>query len=136
MARILVVDDSRDNSFLVDAILSKYGHIIRTSSSGADALACLEEFKPDIVMLDIAMPKMDGYELARQIRERAGYEKVAIVATSGFDQESYQELAREAGIDQYLLKPYSVADLLESVSRQLDRQREMNQPISKNPISD
>ena len=120
-ARILVVDDNRDTSYLVGSLLAKFGHITHTSLSGADALACLEEFKPDIVMLDIAMPKMNGYELARQIRERAGYEQVPIVAITGLSQESDQELAREAGIDEYLIKPVSIADLLRSVSCYVDR---------------
>jgi CheY-like chemotaxis protein len=107
--RILVVDDGRDQAYLFEKILTGIGYIVRTESNGIDALASLEEFRPDIILLDIGLPDMDGYELARRIRCWPGFGSTAIVAITGYGED--KELAREAGIDRHLLKPVGVAQI-------------------------
>ncbi len=119
--RILVVDDGPEQSLLIGKILSYFGHTVRTASNEIEALACLEEFNPRIVMLDVGMPGMDGYELARRIRQRPGFTRTAIVAVTGFGQESDKELARPAGINRHLLKPVSVAQVSSLVAELLGR---------------
>jgi CheY-like chemotaxis protein len=115
-ARILVVDDNKSIAILVGKLLATAGHDVRSATSGADALACLDEFKPDLVMLDLAMPVMDGYELAGRIRQRAGFETVPIVAVTGYDRPEDIERTRQAGIDKRLIKPVGYDELTSTVT--------------------
>jgi CheY-like chemotaxis protein len=107
----MVVDDHADTALTAAMLLMQQGHIVTALQSGSEALDNIHEFRPDVVLLDIAMPVMDGYELARRIRAQVGYENVVIVAISGYGQEKDLQLAREAAIDHHLLKPVDQAEL-------------------------
>jgi CheY-like chemotaxis protein len=110
-ARVMVVDDSADTALTEAMLLMTQGHIVSAAKSGSEALDNIQEFRPDVVLLDIAMPGMDGYEVARRIRRVVGYETVVIVAISGYGQESDRQGAIQAGIDHHLLKPINQDDL-------------------------
>jgi signal transduction histidine kinase/CheY-like chemotaxis protein len=112
--RILVVDDNVDLATSLAMMLQMLGHEVRTAHDGPSAIAAVPEFEPDLIFMDIGMPRMNGYETCRQIRSgERGHEPV-IVALSGWGQDHDKERSREAGMDLHLVKPFDPA-LLESM---------------------
>src|SRR3954447_1559222 len=113
--RVLVVDDQPVNVRLLEAILEPRGYDVRTASSGSEALAAIDADDTDLVLLDIVMPGMDGYEVCRAIRERpaTAYLPVVMVTASG-DEQKIQAL--EAGADDFLAKPINKSELLARVA--------------------
>jgi CheY-like chemotaxis protein/two-component sensor histidine kinase len=103
--RILVIDDNRDAGDSLAMILRILGVDVRVARGGPEGLIALESFDADIVLLDIGMPDMDGYEVARRIRARGNGHSPAIVAVTGWGQEQDRRRAREAGFDHHLVKP-------------------------------
>lgn len=106
--RILVVDDNEDAAEGLADYLRAVGHHVRMAFDGATALEEARRHRPDVVFLDIAMPKMDGYEIARRLRAGKDLSSCVLVALTGFGQESDRQLAREAGFDHHLVKPIDV----------------------------
>jgi PAS domain S-box-containing protein len=109
--RILVVDDNHDSADSLRMLLALHGHEIRTAYDGVHALAEVDEFRPGIVLLDIGLPRMDGYEVARAIRQRPWGERVVLVALTGWGLDDDRRRAREAGFDHHITKPAEVTDL-------------------------
>ena len=103
--RILVVDDNKDTASSLAEILRHTGHETRAAFDGRDALEAASEFRPDVVILDLGMPGMDGYALARRLREQADGDKIALLALSGYATEWDRTTSREAGFDGHLAKP-------------------------------
>jgi PAS domain S-box-containing protein len=103
--RILVVDDNADALQALAAMLALEQHVVRSALDGDAALRVLDEFAADAVLLDIGLPGMNGYELARQIRSRAGGQQVLLVAISGYGSPLAKQLSLEAGIDMHVTKP-------------------------------
>ncbi|MDI3286853.1 ATP-binding protein [Polyangium sp. 15x6] len=103
--RILVVDDNEDAAALLAESLGSLGHQTRVASDGPSALRVAEKFRPDIALLDIGLPVMDGYELAHRLRERPELTRLRLIAVTGYGQESDRSLSREAGFDAHLVKP-------------------------------
>jgi signal transduction histidine kinase len=103
--RILVVDDSVDNADSLARLLGSCGHDVRTAYDGLAALAVAREFQPEFVFLDIGLPRMDGYEVARRLRAEPGFEAATLVALTGYGQEGDRRQAEEAGFDTHLVKP-------------------------------
>jgi signal transduction histidine kinase/CheY-like chemotaxis protein len=104
-ARILVADDNYDAAQSLALVLGMDGHEVRTASDGLEALRIAEEFRPQLVLLDIGMPKLDGYETARRLRERPWSQATLLFALTGWGQEEDRERARRAGFDRHLVKP-------------------------------
>jgi CheY-like chemotaxis protein len=102
--RVLVVDDNHDASDMLGMLLHSLDATVRTAHSGPEALEILDEFEPEIVLLDIGMPFMDGYEVARRIRARRG-NGVRLIALTGWGQEEDVRRAERAGFDHHLVKP-------------------------------
>jgi signal transduction histidine kinase len=118
-ARILVVDDNRDAADALSTMLRLMGNEARTAYDGLDALATGEMFRPDVVLLDLGMPKISGYETARLIREKSWGKDVTIVALTGWGQADDRRRTRECGFDAHLVKPVDLKELtvlLESVA--------------------
>ncbi len=111
--RILVVDDNRDAADTLGQLLTMLGAVVSVAYSGRDALDALDEFKPDSVLLDIGMPDMDGYEVARRIRASAGAGGIMLVALTGWGQLQDQRLSRAAGFDHHVVKPPDINRLRE-----------------------
>jgi adenylate cyclase len=114
-ARVLVVDDQPPNIRLLEAILTPRGYDVRAASSGTEALVAIDEGDVDLVLLDIVMPGMDGYQVCREIRERpaTAYLPVVMVTASGDEQKIK---ALEAGADDFLTKPIDQSELLARVA--------------------
>lgn len=110
--RVLVVDDVEPSANTLAMMLKSLGQEPRVVYDGASAVAAAEEFRPDVAFVDIAMPGMDGYEVARRVRDIEGY-RPFLVALTGFGQEEDRRRAFEAGFDDHLVKPTSVEALHE-----------------------
>jgi CheY-like chemotaxis protein len=110
-SRILVVDDNEDVAISFGALLDVLGHDVRVVLDGHMALDVVRDFMPHIVFLDIAMPDMDGYEVARRLRAEHRYENLRLVAVTGYGQDHDSERAQRAGFDHHLLKPVDLKDL-------------------------
>jgi PAS domain S-box-containing protein len=103
--RILVVDDNRDAAESLGMLLELLGAEVQVAHSGPEALRLLNTYQPAVVLMDIGMPGMDGYEVARRIRQRDDLGQVALVALSGWGQEEDRRRSRRAGFDHHLVKP-------------------------------
>ena len=103
--RILVVDDNRDAADSLAMLLRCMGADVTVAYSGPSALKVLESLRPTIVLLDLGMPEMDGYEVAEQIRQHPISSKVRLIALTGWDQEADRRRTQEAGFDHHLVKP-------------------------------
>ena len=109
--RILIVDDNADAAASIAVLLSFDGHHTRVAADGRAALEAIAAETPDIVFLDIGMPGMDGYEVARRIRRQSHLARVKLVALTGWGQAADRKQAREAGFDRHLTKPVEPAAL-------------------------
>jgi CheY-like chemotaxis protein len=109
--RILVADDSRDVTYTLGLLLEFMGHEVRTARDGLEVLEVAEEFEPQVVFLDLGMPRMDGYEACRQIRLRPWGVSATLVALTGWSQEQHRQRSREVGFDHHLVKPIDAAVL-------------------------
>jgi CheY-like chemotaxis protein len=109
--RILVVDDNRDTAESLAMILRRLGHEVQTAHDGLEAVHAEAAFRPDVVLLDIGLPKLNGYEAAKVIRRQSSNRRVAIIAVSGWGQEDDRRRALEAGFDHHLTKPIEPAAL-------------------------
>ena len=114
--RVLVVDDNADAARTLDALLRSLGHETRVAYGGAEALSMAVEFRPDIVLLDIGMPDVDGYEVARQLRNLENQPAFRIVAITGWGQEPDRQKSKEAGFDVHLVKPVDANELMQILS--------------------
>ncbi|HVY82761.1 MAG TPA: PAS domain S-box protein [Steroidobacteraceae bacterium] len=103
--RILVCDDNRDSVESCAIFLQLCGHCVRVAHCGAGALALVSEFRPDVVILDIGMPEMNGYEVARRLRATTAGARAFLIAVTGWGQERDKEQAAAAGFDHHLTKP-------------------------------
>ena len=119
MARILIADDSPTATELLRRALAPLGHEIRTASDGEEAHHSLQQSPPDMVILDVVMPKLNGFELCRAIREDPRFTDLPIIVVSAMDRESDRYWGLRQGADAYLTKPFSAEELQEAVSRYL-----------------
>jgi PAS domain S-box-containing protein len=103
--RIMIVDDNSDAAASMAMLLSQEKHTTLTANSGAEALQVVAEFNPNIVFLDIGMPMMNGYEVARKLRAMPGLESLILVALTGWGGENDVKRSRDAGFDEHLTKP-------------------------------
>jgi PAS domain S-box-containing protein len=103
--RVLVVDDNGDAAESLAMLLRAWGHEVRTTHDGLAALNAAEQVRPEVILLDIGLPRMDGYEVARRLRQRADMRDVLLVALTGYGQEEDRRRAKEAGFDAHLTKP-------------------------------
>ena len=114
--RLLVVEDNVDAARMLEMALQMEGHDVRLAFDGRDAVGAAAAFQPDVVILDIGLPRMTGYDAARAIRQLPGLADVFIVALTGYGQAADHEKSREAGIDQHLVKPVDLDLLLETLA--------------------
>ena len=116
MLRILIVDDNRDIAITLSMLLQQLGHQTRTAFDGGQAIATARSFSPQVVLLDIGLPKLNGYEVCRWIRAQEGLSKVVVIAQTGWGQEESRRKTCEAGFDYHLVKPLDPKALLEILS--------------------
>ena len=116
MRRILVVDDNRDSADSLAILLELDGNQIRTAYDGIEAVEAAEDFRPDVVLLDLGLPRLDGYQAAQRIRAEPWGEKMVLVALTGWDHDDDRRRTSEAGFDRHLVKPVDSNALLKILS--------------------
>ncbi len=109
--RILLADDNVDFVTSLGELLSARGHDVRIAYDGAEALRTAEDFAPEVAFVDIGMPKVHGYEVARRLRSHSSTSRALLVAVTGWGQENDRKRAREAGFDRHLVKPVDPGDI-------------------------
>ena len=115
--RVLVVDDNVDAAHSLALLLRSTGHEVQTSHDGVAALESAAAWRPDVVLLDIGLPRMDGYEVARRLRKDLHLQEALLIALTGYGQEEDRKLSQEAGFDAHLTKPIEIADLERLLAR-------------------
>lgn len=110
--RILIVDDNRDGADSLAMMLKVLGNDTRTAYDGTDAVAAAAQFRPDVILLDIGMPKLNGNEACRRIRELPWQRRPIIIAQTGWGQEGDRQRTQDAGFDHHLVKPVEISELL------------------------
>ncbi len=112
--RILVVEDNVDSADSLNLLLRLYGHDVQVARTGPTALEMASAFRPDLVLLDIGLPGMDGYQVARRLRERPEFKSVMVCALTGYTpSEADRQRQQQTGFDHYFVKPVSLETLLE-----------------------
>jgi len=111
--RVLVVDDNVDAAQSLAQLLEVYGHDVRTAYTGPTAVAAASEYNADVVLLDIGLPELDGFEVAKWIRQQPTHQKTVLVAITGYGQESDRERSLTGGFDYHLVKPADFSRVLE-----------------------
>jgi CheY-like chemotaxis protein len=115
--RVLLVDDNADIVESLAMLLRLEGHAVRGAGSGPEALAVARDFRPEVLLLDIGMPRMNGYELALRLRQEPGLEGATLIAVTGWGTLADQEKAMAAGFDFHLTKPVDPGCLLPMLDR-------------------
>jgi CheY-like chemotaxis protein len=112
--RVLVVEDNDDVRDILAEALRSAGHQVETAADGPAALALLTTFSPQVALLDIGLPVMNGYELGREIANRSGARAPTMIALSGYGQSTDRQRSRDAGFQSHLVKPFDLKVLLET----------------------
>jgi|GEM_PF-4357676 len=120
LIKILVVDDKEDNRELLRAILSQENCEVVSAENGEEAVALFEKLRPDIIWMDVKMPRMDGEEASRRIRKMPGGDKVVIVGITASVFKEDEEKLKESGIDSFILKPYDINAIYREISKYFD----------------
>jgi PAS domain S-box-containing protein len=118
-SRILIIDDNQVGARAMQLFLQDTGHLVEIAHSGIEAFVIAKNLRPDVVLCDIALPWMDGYAIARTIRQDAELKDVYLIAISGYAQDEDQQLARQAGFDEYCIKPVDLKFLDEMIKNRL-----------------
>jgi two-component system cell cycle response regulator DivK len=113
--RILVIEDQEDLRGVLRDLFTRSGYIVIEAADGLAGVASAKSNRPDVIIMDIQMPVMDGYEAARRIKSDPSLTQIPVVAVSSFAMKGDEEKARAAGCDQYVTKPYSPMQLLRMI---------------------
>lgn len=116
MAHILVAEDERDIRELINFTLTYAGHQVTQAANGAEALELATKVKPDLIMMDVRMPKMTGYEACRQMKQIDELKNIPVIFLSAKGQDEEVQTGIEAGAADYILKPFGPEDLARRVS--------------------
>jgi two-component system alkaline phosphatase synthesis response regulator PhoP len=122
-ARVLVAEDNPQGAELLEAFLAAGPYEVRTASDGESTLKLVREWKPDLILLDVMMPKLSGFEVCKRIKNDPATRDVAVIMVTALDQPSDVERAVEVGTNDFLTKPISKADLLLRVKAMLATRR-------------
>jgi signal transduction histidine kinase/CheY-like chemotaxis protein len=109
--RILVIEDNAMGARTLEIFLTRKGHVVEVAHSGREGIQAAARFRPEVILCDIGLPELDGYRVAREIRQQQGLNRVYIIAVSGYGHEQDKVRAWQAGFNAYLVKPVSMAEL-------------------------
>jgi chemosensory pili system protein ChpA (sensor histidine kinase/response regulator) len=122
--KIMVVDDSITVRKVTGRLLERNGMDVETAKDGVEALAMLQDYRPDIMLLDIEMPRMDGFEVARNMRSSEQLSDIPIIIITSRTGDKHRDHAMELGVKRYLGKPYQESDLLENIHNVLEESKQ------------
>ena len=117
--KILIVDDEPNIVASLEFLMRQNGHVVRVASTGEDALAAVGDFGPDLILLDVMMPRMSGYDLCQKVRENPAWSGVRIIMLSAKGREVEVTKGMAVGADAYVTKPFSTKDLIAMVEQML-----------------
>jgi two-component system cell cycle response regulator DivK len=117
--RILVVEDQEDNRRILRDLLSSVGHEMMEVEDGESAIAAAREYRPDVILMDIQLPVLDGYEATRRIKADPDLRAIPIIVVTSYALSGDEQKARACGCDAYVAKPYSTRDLLAKINTYL-----------------
>ena len=117
--RVLIADDERNIATALEFLLQKNGYEVRVAGNGEDALAQLDAFRPDLVLLDVMMPKVSGYEVCQRMRSRPEWQNIKVVMLSAKGREVEVSKGISLGADFYVTKPFSNTELVATIERLL-----------------
>jgi two-component system cell cycle response regulator DivK len=117
--RILVVEDQEDNRQIIRDMLSAFDYELDEAENGVEALAAVAKQKPDLILMDIQLPIMDGYEATRRIKAQPATKDIPIIAVTSYALSGDEQKARDAGCDDFVPKPYSPRQLLAKIRQYL-----------------
>ena len=123
--RVLIVDDNRDSAISLALLFKCLGNQVRMAFDGPAAVAEAKDFVPEIVLLDIGMPGMNGYDVARAIRAEPQLKSVVLVAQTGWGQDEDRRKSHEAGFDGHLVKPVDFKEMQAMIARALDERQSL-----------
>lgn len=118
--RILVVEDQEDNRAILRDLLTSAGFEVREAHNGEEGLKLAESLRPDLILMDIQLPILDGYEATRRIKGNSDLAQIPVIAVTSYALSGDEEKAKSAGCDGYISKPYSPRNLLATVREFLD----------------
>lgn len=121
MAKILVVDDDDTTLLVFQTHLAKAGYTVETAADGMEALEKVPSFRPDLILLDINMPKMSGFEVAKRLKDSPETSKIPIFIMTSLKQDANIKRGYDLGIDEYLTKPTNISHLLLRVNKFLEK---------------
>jgi chemosensory pili system protein ChpA (sensor histidine kinase/response regulator) len=116
----MVVDDSITVRKVTTRLLERHNYKVVTAKDGVDALTQLQEIHPDIILLDVEMPRMDGYELATNVRNDVQIDDIPIIMITSRTADKHRQRAFDIGVNEYMGKPYNEAELLNNIDKLLD----------------
>jgi DNA-binding response OmpR family regulator len=122
-AQVLIVDDEPNILLSLQFLMKKAGYDVRTASNGEQALAEIAREKPDLVLLDVMMPKLDGFTVCQRIRATPEWQDVRIIMLTARGREVEREKGLALGADDYITKPFSTKDAMDRVAATLDKRR-------------
>jgi len=114
-ASVLIADDDANISQALCFLMQREGHEVRTAADGEQTLAAIEQQRPDVVLLDLMMPKGNGYEICRALRANRRYDGMRIIMLSAKGGEADRRIGRNLGADAYISKPFAIADVVACV---------------------
>jgi CheY-like chemotaxis protein len=121
MLRVLIADDNRDAANSMASLVNMWHHDGRVAYDGAAALEMASVCRPDVLLLDLAMPKMAGWQVARQLRRQSRFKRTLLIAITGYTDHVHRRLCDEAGFDHYLIKPIDLSRLQTLLLRERGR---------------
>ena len=113
--KILVVEDNQDSRELVIKVLKSKGYLVMEAADGEAALQKLADERPDLILMDISLPKIDGFEVTRRVKEQESFKDIPIIALTAHAMKGDREKALQAGCDGYIPKPISVRELPDQI---------------------
>jgi len=135
-ATILVVDDAPELLRNIAEMLQESGYQVVTATDGTEALAVLQTAQVDLILTDIAMPKLNGYQLYEQVRRNPNWLRIPFIFLTGRSMRSDVQYGKELGVDDYLIKPMEIEDLAAAVRGKLRRARQLGQTPVSSAVSD
>jgi CheY-like chemotaxis protein len=123
MAEVLLIEDDEAQRFIAGFALKKAGHAVREAADGAAGIAAAREAHPDVVVCDVVMPGMTGYEVLARLRGDPGLANVPVILLTAMSERQHMRQGMSAGADDYLTKPYRPAELCEAIDAVLARRK-------------
>ena len=120
---VLIADDNRDTAETAALLFNAWGHETRVAYTGPEALQVASNFEPEVILLDIGLPQIDGHEVTRRLRRNPRFRDTLIIALSGYGMKTDQQLSLEAGCDEHLVKPIDLEKLNQLLTAKLEFKR-------------